>query len=445
MFYFLLPENVELISFSWLIAALSILSLVFLPRMTKSANRNSRRLSINLGVLYFSAMGLIIVVGNLSAYIIKYVYSEYDVDLQATNLYWLAGMFFFSVGFLFYSGRKKNKIPELIRILALNKKIIILIFMLVVLGTAVAYISIGFVPFIEGVGSGERYSSDAAGTVFDRLWSFCVVSASLAYIYVRKIHRYPLAYFIIGASIILSLFYIIRMYPALTLLSLFLLWLIFEKRRSRIIITAIFAIIIFFVFNIVFVDYRSDSALTKVQESQELNFVQRRLIYGTFNEFDQLKYAINNYDEVPQYGKTLIAIPLGFVPGPLLLAIGIEKSEIMRNNSAVIMAKYMKSKTSSGVRIGILGEFFINFRFYGCILLIFIGIFVGYLQNKINTVSFGDWRLAFYVIYFGIMMYALIGQIDGISSLLGNYILLFILIKAFSRKRAVSVNVIKYH
>lgn len=434
--YFLMPSNVNFFDFLWVISLVAILFYVFIPKFLRADVYKGKK--INLGVIYFSIMALIIIIGNLSTYVIQYVYPLYDTDLKATNLYWLAGMFCFSIGYLMsmkFMSRRSTKSRTYYHI---NNNLVIIVFLLALVGTYVAYVSLGFIPFLEGVGKGARYAASTSSTIYDRLWSFCVASAALAYIYTRTVKKTILIYLILISSVVLSLFFIIRMYPFLTFLVLFLLWLKFEQKWSKILLYTSMAIVLFFIFNVAFVDYRSENSFTKVQESGGLNIIQRRFIYGTFNEFGQLKEAINHYDAEPQYGMTLISLPLGFIPGPILSTVGIKKDDILSNNSAVIMAKFLGSKSSGGLRIGILGEFFINFRFYGFIPMVLIGLFIGYLHRKINIVYQNDWRLAFYTIFFGIMVYALIGQIDAIGSLLGNYVLLFLIIKIFSKKKFAS-------
>jgi len=367
--------------------------------------------------------------------VIQSVYPLYDTDLKATNLYWLAGMLLFSIGYLVYIKFASHGQVMRRTFFILNQNLTLIIFFFVLIGTLVAYSSIGFIPFIEGVGKGARYAASTSSTIFDRLWSFCVASAALAYVYIRCVKKSALMYVVLISSIALSLFFIIRMYPFLTILVLYLLWWKFERRFHKIVLFTTIVLALFFVFNVAFVDYRSENAFTKVQESSGLNIIQRRFVYGTFNEYGQLKEAINNYDAKPQYGMTLISIPLGFVPGPILSSIGINKDDILSNNSAVLMAKFFGSKSSGGLRIGILGEFFINFSFFGFIPMLFVGFFVAYLQRKVSLVQNNDWRLAFYMIFYGILVYALIGQSDAIGSLLGNYVLLFLIIKMFSKKR----------
>lgn len=96
------------------------------------------------------------------------------------------------------------------------------------------------------------------------------------------------------------------------------------------------------------------------------------------------------------------------------------------------MADFLNSE-SSGIRIGLLGEFYINFRFYGFLFMYFIGLFVGFLQKKINNLNITDYRFAFYLLFYAIAVYGLIGQINAIGSLMSNYFYLFLFLLLFDK------------
>jgi len=386
---------------------------------------------VNFGVIYYAAMALILVIGNSSTYIIKFVYPAFDDDLMTTNIYWLAGMFFFSLGFLFSVSRKIRPNKYLFQ---LRMNIILILLSLSIIGTFVAYYYLGFIPFISGTDTGERYTSYGTITIFNRMWSYCVVAAVLSFIYIKQIKPLFISKITIVIAILISFFFLIRMYPFLIFVVIFLLWITFEGKQVKINIIALISVIVLSVGNVYFQDYRTGDDTNALQASGQLNFVQSKIVYDNFNEFGQLKRAINEYKAEPQYGLTFLSIPLGFIPAPILVPFGVSKSEIQSNNSAVLMAKWLQSENSTGIRIGILGELYINFKHYGCIFMFVIGLLVGYLQCRINAVQLYDWRLGFYMIFFAISLYMLIGQIDAIGSLLGNYTILFLILKVLTTK-----------
>ena len=97
------------------------------------------------------------------------------------------------------------------------------------------------------------------------------------------------------------------------------------------------------------------------------------------------------------------------------------------------MANHLKSKTSIGIRIGIMGEFYINFRYYGFFFMFFIGIIVGMLQKSINKTHITDFRYGFYFLVYSVLLYALIGQSNAVGSLLANYLLFLLFLLIFNR------------
>lgn len=430
LFYFLIPEKQDFTKTFYLTGIIFIFS-YFLLSYLLSKKRNNYK--INLGIIFYCVMILILIIGNSSTYAIKFIFPNYDDNLITTNIYWLTGILFFSLGYLF-SNNKSNRVKYFY---PLNNTIIILLFFVTLLGTLVAYYFIGFIPFLQGAGTGERFDSYGTSSLFNRMWSLCVVVAVLSFLSL-KINKNFIMFIVLVLSILISFFFIVRMYPFLIFVVIFLIWNSLELNKIKILIISLIFVIVFFAGNTLFQNYRTGESVSPLQSSGQLNYVQSKIIYDSFNEFGQLKRAINEYKAEPQYGLTFISIPLGFIPAWLLEPFGIIKSKLQQNNSAILMARWIGSESSTGIRIGILGEFFINFGFLGSVFMIFIGIAVKYIQDKINILNPWDWRYAFYMIFYAILLYSLIGQIDAIGSLIGNYVLLFIVLKIFTLKINIS-------
>lgn len=402
----------------------------FMPKFTKQNNKNYK--SINLGLIYFFTMIVIMLIGNISNFVIKFVYPYYDDYIKNANLYYLAGIIFFLIGYFLQT--RKLPIKQNYH-MPIKIKYIIVIFCLVLLSIYVLFISKGLIPLFSSSGIVERFTPDETSSIHVRLWSFCVVTALLAFSYHRNVNKSFLILSLFVLSFCISFFFIIRMYPFLILITVVIMLYVEIHNIKKIVIYSLLVISIFLIANMYFVDYREQkNNMNIVRTDTSLNYIQRNLFYTNFNEYVQMKTAINIYNEEPQYGKTLLSIPLGFVPAPLLSPFDVVKSEIQENNSAVIMARYLNSQSSTGIRIGIMGEFFINFSYFGCIFMVFIGMIVGILQKKVQITDIKDWRFVFYLLFFSIMLYALIGQIDVIGSLFGNYIMLFIAIYLFTKK-----------
>lgn len=433
-FYLFIPEKSNAFQSIELLIIMPIIFYFLLPSIIRKNQDNLNNL--NLGLIFFLAMTMIMIIGNISNNVIKYIYPFYDDDIRATNLYYMGGLVFFSIGFLMHKA-VKIKIDSYKSYLApITMKHIIILTLISLFATLFAYVSLGFIPFIGGIGTGERFTNYSSNSLSIRFWSLCVIAAIFAFIYFRFVNKSIIAFLFFILASLISAFFLIRMYPFLIGVSVFLIWFSKEINKKRRIVLLTLLIAFYFVGNMLFVDYREKgNNLNDVRLSQSLSFIQRNLFYTNFNEYGQLKTAINTYTAEAQYGKTLLSIPIGFVPAPILLPFGIVKSDIQRNNSAVILADFLGSKSSTGLRIGIMGEFYINFKFFGFIFMAFIGLLVAYIQKKINTLNVVDIRYSIYIIIYVLLLYSLIGQVDAIGSLLGNYILLFVLIWIFSNKR----------
>lgn len=433
LLYLFIPDKRDIFQLTELFFFLPFLFHLFIPQFFKQGINISGR--INLGLIYFGTMIVILIVGNISNYVIKFVYPLYDVNIRATNLYYLAGVLFFLIGFFWkvrkVNGSRTNKYFLPVSLKATNLFVFLSLFSIIV---ATAYI--GYIPFLQGRGGGERFLNFASSSIYIRLWSLSVVAAVFSFTYIIYYKRNFLVIAVFFSSILISLYYIIRMYPFLIAVTVFIIWFeSFQSIKKKLTYSAI-GLSLFFLINMIFVDYRERGRnINAVRTEERLNFIQKNLFYTTFNEYGQLKTAVNTYKGEPQYGKTFLSIPVGFIPAPFLSPFGVVKSDIQENNSAIIMAKYLGSKNSIGIRIGLMGELFINFKFLGCVFMVFVGLIVGFIQNKLNSLNIKDFRYGMYLIIFTILLYALIGQIDAIGSLLGFYILLFFLLKLFIRKR----------
>jgi len=424
-FALFLPDKSVLSNIAELIIVLPIVIYLFIPKLLKGKGHKWKE--ANFGFIYFIVMAAIMVIGNINNFIVKYVYPSFGGGISKTNYYWMGGMIFFAFGFIQYKNRinAKNNI-RIYRKLSFG--LIIFIFFLSFIGTIYSYFSLGYIPFISGSGTGLRYTGSVADVSLPvRLWKLCVVSSLFGFIYYIKVKKNTLILIIIVLSSIFSLFFIIRMYPFLLFITILLFIYINTKNKKKLLIILIPLVILYFFLNHSFALYRSGHSNNPVLQEKSLSSLQK-IIYSTFNEYRQLNIALNDYKADPQYGLTLLGIPIGFIPAPLLSAVNIDKSKIQKNNSAVLMANFLKSRTSTGIRIGILGEFYINFKYLGFLFMYFIGLVVGVIQKSFNKISPNDYRYGFYLLIFVILLYALIGQADAIGSLLANYLLFMILL-----------------
>lgn len=431
-FRILLPDLSVINSLYPMFIFLPLMSCIFVPLLA-NGNKTLWK-NINLGLLYYIIMAIIMVMGNLNIFILKYFNPSYEINIGVTNYYWMGGMVAYSLGFLFYKSYflRKYQNLKIVSYRKLSNTVIITLFLLSAIGTFYSYLALGFVPFLEGAGSGLRYTSGVASVSLPlRLFSLNVATSVLGIMYFvnrRNIFILLLALF----SFFSSFFFITRIYPYLIACTVIIIIYYIVIKSIKVKVLLVFAIIIAFVFiNYLFLDHRVTD-LNILAHRPDISLFQRILIYS-INEYRQLDRFIFVFDaEKALYGSTLWGIPVGFIPRQILIPFGIVKSEIMANNSAVIFANYIGS-LSTGVRVGLLGELYLNFKYYGVLFMFFVGVIIGVLQKAINLTHTKDYRYGFYLIFFSIMVYALLGQSNTIGSVFAENIFALYVLLLFVR------------
>ena len=137
-------------------------------------------------------------------------------------------------------------------------------------------------------------------------------------------------------------------------------------------IVLIFLVFLFLAHSIVFirdVDYRN------------IKTIRDKVLLNTFSEFFAFAYILKEYPERDfLHGKGFVGTFAPLLPKQLWAAFNLNKDELMSLNAAAVMAKIFG--TYWGMRIGIIGEGFINFGYLGIVLIPLIsGILFGILEN----------------------------------------------------------------
>ena len=98
LFYYLLPRVTQINQIIEIFLILPFLFFIFIPKIQKFGTSNHHNL--NLGLIYFVAMALIMIIGNLNNFIVMFIYPTYGKNISITNYYWMGGMMFLAFGFL---------------------------------------------------------------------------------------------------------------------------------------------------------------------------------------------------------------------------------------------------------------------------------------------------------------------------------------------------------
>lgn len=142
-----------------------------------------------------------------------------------------------------------------------------------------------------------------------------------------------------------------------------------------------------------------------------------------------------------QYGKTLFPIILNAIPKPIYDLFLLNKEDY-RVYSAYIAQDMWGN--DSGQRIGIWGEFFINFSDIGLVFLfVGFGVFISYIDTKLtaNKTNYPSLLLLSYI--YSLAMFSIIGAWATIGDDLGTEGIFFLILSKVSQSRITRVTSLK--
>jgi len=158
------------------------------------------------------------------------------------------------------------------------------------------------------------------------------------------------------------------------------------------------------------------------------------LVIDSFSgNYAQTVDLITRYSDY-RYGETLIKSALVIIPYQLLYAVGIDKTEMRSDNSAYILAQMTSGTTSTGLRTGIMGEFYVNFGMFGSIFMILWAALLNWISAVHNRLHDKDFRKVLYYPIAASLIYGVLGQPDTISSMFYNTFLVGFVLFLFSRR-----------
>ncbi len=435
--YYILTTVFLLVIYNWISPSKSISSIyviiglptlffIFFEKLSKASKSN-----INFGVIFFVAMAFFMVAGNLTSEIISFMFPHFDVTgMDNTNLFWLSGLFFFALGFILT--KQKHTRYKNLKVYLLSKKYIILLFSFCLFATIFSIIKLGFVPILNSSSGNMRlFGEIGSTTIIIRLYKIGVVSSILASIYFFNINKDFKILLVALFSFSFMTIFFVRIYPALIIVSIGLFIFSIIKNKKYIFLTIGLSLPLLLYLNSSFLDYRS-SYERQNNISREISHSQATILSFS-DDYTILNDFIRDYNDEFYYGQTFLAVPVAFIPSQILQVFGIKKLEILHNTSARIVAKFYNSN-AEGLRIGLMGELFLNFGYYGAIFMYFLGLITKKLQYKIEATSQSDFRLGFYYLFFSIILYSIDSQIDAIGVLLSEFLIVFWITKKLIKK-----------
>jgi len=289
-----------------------------------------------------------------------------------------------------------------------------LVFVVAAVGTAVTIHRIGYVPILTGDPTAARVQFPAIGGVWYRVSMIGGVVAMLVAVQAAARRATPVLYAIGAASLVLVGVYGARFFVALPLGVAVLLW---DRVRSPLPLWRIALVLVL-----------SAPVLGAVGYWRSRDATIRRLppigllFYGTFGEFRDLAWAVDNYGDCASFlhGRTLGSAVVPLLPTPVWRVVGVDKVAVYDRNSATFVADAMGEST--GQRIGAYGEFYMNFGWVGAIVgAVLYGLLLGALDQRDRQTAPEAVPGIFLALVLATTVFAQIGQLNMFTSTLTGY------------------------
>jgi hypothetical protein len=428
--YLLLPPYLIEPLFIFIANAMLIIVLISLKSLYKRTNK-----ALVPGMFFILQFFLFFYFGSLNLYLVKSVFPIYGGETQQTFTFWFCYFISFLLGYLFgfrIFSKEKYQNQSRRNFLFIPNFMVNILFIVATFFTFISITIIGFVPILHPELGTERFFSDIG--ILVRFWMFLM---PIAILYFIRYHFERNVFFLILLVLCLAqmTFFYVRFNVFLTVFAIILFYFMTNRITRKFMFRISFLLIIAILFNTLFLD-RREGKETLLSKRSDLNYFQTHIIYYTFNEFRQLNDLIN-LDPPMLYGKTLLAIPISFIPYQITDALMISKEEIKSQNSALILMEL--SDSDSGLRTGLAGELYINFRYYGLFISFLLGLLIARLDFLLKRYDMKDTRVVVLLMLEVTLFYGIfVGQIDAIGSYLFSTLLFYIVLRIVSRKSNVT-------
>lgn len=164
------------------------------------------------------------------------------------------------------------------------------------------------------------------------------------------------------------------------------------------------------------------------------------VLWGTLMEFRDLAWAMDYYSggHALLHGSTVGSLFMPILPGPVWSVMGIDKAAVYAQSNAVVLGQEMWQTTPQ--RIGIYGEFFINFWWVGAFIgAIVYGLLIGYVDRQILRLDKpGAVRAMILAVVGVVLVYAQIGQWDMDVTAVTSTAYPILLVALFAARRSLA-------
>lgn len=141
------------------------------------------------------------------------------------------------------------------------------------------------------------------------------------------------------------------------------------------------------------------------------------LSYLSFGEFRDFAWSLQYYDDPAHRidGETIPGAVVPLLPAKLWSLVGVDKEALYERSSAQVIAELMKVEV--GIRIGIVGELFMNFGIGGVLVgMLLFGVLAGVIDHRLWTGSLTTANAPFFALLTVLAVFALVGQLNMFGS-----------------------------
>ncbi|MEW5797654.1 MAG: O-antigen polymerase [Bacteroidota bacterium] len=310
------------------------------------------------------------------------------------------------------------------------KVAILVTFAIGMAGAILVFSKLGFIPILADLTVSQRASlgTMVGSGLQSKMYLTLMITIILSLVYLIKVDsRSIFAVFFFFVTTMLLFGYGARFFFVMPALVGLFCYNNFVKRIKFVYV--ILGFLVLFPLLVVYTSARED--LTTGESIGMYGFA-----FYLFGEFRDFTYMLDKLGRYNQYlgGTTLMNILYTAMPQQVWEVFGINKLGAMYS-SATFSADFLY-KANAGIRIGLLGEFFINFGYTGIYIGSFIfGICAGILDifyEVLPRKTTGQIFVAFLTVN---LLFSVIGQIDGVFATIYYYGYILVAALLFIRER----------
>jgi len=350
-----------------------------------------------------------IILGTGSYYATQFLFPEYYAPIEDALLLTALGLAASAAGIALVRVMSQGKTP-LQRWEWHPVKLDVAIYTLLIIcliGTLAAIHRIGYIPILRGDIREERLAyADQLGFLY--MMSVMGVPAMIL-AGARRFAFGPSA----GGNIAIVLgalcagLYGPRFFPVLGAATLFL---IYDQLRRRIRLWKVALVVCVVIPGLIGLAVYRESDLPAEAPLVTLSYL-------SFGEFRDFAWSLRYYEDPAHRvrGETLAGAVVPLLPGKVWSLVGVDKASLYDRSSAQLMSELMKVEV--GIRIGIIGELYMNYGIAGVLVGMFLfGLLLAAIDARLRSSTVVSSIAPFFALISVLCVFALVGQLNMFGS-----------------------------